>query len=347
MKISEKLGAVSIPDINFITGEFAPPIYICQRATTVPVIDGDLLKPFWEGVDSVTGFRDMVSCNEVFDNDKTAYVKLQWDNENLYIGAHLADKHIWAHVTERDDAVCQDNDFEFYLDGDGSSHNYFQLEVNALGTIRDLFMTKPPRDGGTAIDGFCFRGIEAAVKIVGELNNPEAFNQHWNIEIKIPWKGVPRYGSATGPPKLGDYMRFNLSRAIWRTSVDIGKYVKEKDQATGQPFPPHYLTYAPTGVSSVHYPELWAFLVFSDRWCSFDVPIIEKIRWELRKIYYSQREFFSLHGRYAEGSTCNDASDSSYTIKTEITRGLFHTYCEHGGYKVNIIHDGYTWIEKV
>ena len=57
-------------------------------------------------------------------------------------------------MTERDSVIFRDNDFEVFIDPDGDTHAYYELEINALGTVWDLLLLKPYRDGGPAINGW-------------------------------------------------------------------------------------------------------------------------------------------------------------------------------------------------
>ena len=342
MKVFEKLGGVPFPNEEFLLGEFSPPVYICKKANGKPAIDGDVQKPFWEQAERTAPFRD-IEGNAKPAPAKETWAKLLWDEENLYLAAMLYDDQIWAYVKERDEVVFNDNDFEFFLDRNGTTHGYFELEVNALGTLWDLMLTKPYRDGGHAIDGFDFKGIECAVKIVGELNNPAAKNEYWSVEMRIPWKGIAKHGAASEPPRAGEYARFNLSRVEWRVKTDSGTYEKEIEPKTGNPYPEDNWVFAPTGLVNIHYPELWAFLVFADdSGGAFEIPEIEKLKWELRKVYYMQREHFAKHGRFSGGL----AIDSPCKITVETTDGTFHAHAKHGGLRANITHDGYTWIER-
>jgi|GEM_PF-5265226 len=42
--------------------------------------------------------------------------------------------------------VFYDNDFEVFIDPDGDTHRYYELEINAFGTEWDLFLDRPYRD---------------------------------------------------------------------------------------------------------------------------------------------------------------------------------------------------------
>ena len=103
---------------------------------------------------------------------KRTRVKMLWDDEYLYIGAELEEDQIWAEVIERDAVIFYDNDFEVFIDPDGDTHNYYELEMNALNTVWDLLLPKPYRDGGPAINGWDIKGLKTAVSIDGRLNDP-------------------------------------------------------------------------------------------------------------------------------------------------------------------------------
>ena len=69
--------------------------------------------------------------------------KLLWDDEALYIAAQLEEPDVWATLTKRDTTIFRDNAFEVFIDPDGDTHHYYELEVNALGTVWDLLLVKP------------------------------------------------------------------------------------------------------------------------------------------------------------------------------------------------------------
>jgi hypothetical protein len=79
----------------------------------------------------------------------------------LYIAAELVEPDIWATIKRRDEVVYYDNDFEIFIDPDGDTHNYFEIEVNAFNTIFDLFMPKPYRNGGPALQTWDVHGLRS------------------------------------------------------------------------------------------------------------------------------------------------------------------------------------------
>ena len=51
-------------------------------------------------------------------------------------------------LTDHNSVIFHDNDFEVFIDADGSNHNYKEFEINALGTTWCLMLNKPYDDGG-------------------------------------------------------------------------------------------------------------------------------------------------------------------------------------------------------
>ena len=93
-----------------------------------------------------------------------------WDDDNFYVAAELEEPDVWATLIERDSVIFRDNDFEVFIDPDGDTHAYYELEVNALGTLWDLLLIKPYRDGGPAIHGWDIAGLQSAVDVRGTRN---------------------------------------------------------------------------------------------------------------------------------------------------------------------------------
>jgi len=56
------------------------------------------------------------------------------------VGDNPQDPEIWANVTEHDQVIFQDNDFEVFVDPASSSHYYKELEINALASTWALYV---------------------------------------------------------------------------------------------------------------------------------------------------------------------------------------------------------------
>lgn len=326
---------------------FSPRYYICQRAKEIPEIDGCLSKPFWSNAPWSEDFSDIEGDLRPKPAKRTR-MKMLWDDEYLYFGAELEEDMIWATVKERDAVIFHDNDFEIFIDPDGDTHNYYEFEMNALNTIWDLFLPKPYRDGGPAINGWDIRGIKTAVHIDGNLNNPAAENRSWSVEIAMPWNILKECAHEGRPPRAGEYWRINFSRVEWRTEIKDGKYVKIINPQTGKPYPEDNWIWSPMGIVNMHYPELWGFVLFADGPQEFVMNPDELIKWELRKLYYRQRNYFAQNGEFCKDFELLKGEDA-WTIKPkiEITSSLFQISASSsdGKSRINIREDGKTWRE--
>ncbi len=341
---SRKWSGVPEPDI-----EFSPEYYVCQRSSGPLDLDGRLDKPFWDKAPWSSDFVDIEGAKRPKPAKRTR-MKMLWDNSYLYIGAELEEDEIWATLTERDSVIFHDNDFEVFIDPDGDTHNYYEFEMNALNTVWDLFLPKPYRDGGPPINGWDIAGLRTAVHIDGELNNPMAHNRSWSLEIAMPWHILKECASHGRPPVVGDVWRINFSRVEWQVEVKNGQYRKVINPSTGQPYPEDNWVWSPQGIINMHYPELWGYVLFADGPTDFVLHPDERIKWELRKLYYRQRNYYSEHGVFCSDFECLKGDDL-WTIrpKIEITTSLFQisALASDGRSYIHIREDGHVWKEAV
>lgn len=330
-------------------GDFNPRHYIAQRAKGPLELDGRLDKEFWEHAPWSEDFVDIEGDVRPKPAKRTR-VKMLWDDEYLYIGAYLEEDQIWATLTERDSVIFYDNDFEVFIDPDGDTHHYYEFEMNALNTVWDLLLPKPYRDGGPPINGWDISGLKTAVHIDGELNNPNADNKGWSLEIAMPWKILRECAPEGRPPKVGDIWRINFSRVEWQVKVENGKYVKVINPETGRPYSEDNWVWSPQGIINMHYPEMWGFLVFADGPYEFTLSKDELVKWELRRLYYRQRAYYTANGRFTSDFSLLKGDDE-WTIdpKIEVTTSLFQAsvLSEDGTYTWNIREDGLIWREEV
>lgn len=330
--------------------DFCPPVYHCKRAVKPFVLDGNIEKPFWDDAPFTEYFVDIEGKDKKEPRFKTR-AKMLWDDENFYFGAVLEGDEIWATLEERDCVIFYDNDFEIFIDPDSDTHQYYEFEMNAKNTIWDLLLTKPYRDNGIPINHWDIRGYKSAVHIDGELNNPNAENKRWMVEVVMPFSVLKEAAKDKKAPSAGDYWRVNFSRVQWTTQVTDGKYEKCTDPKTGQVLPEDNWVWAPTGLINIHYPELWGFVFFTEGNESFEIPDDEYRKWELRKLYYLEHEYFDSHNAFTrdleelikEGELNIDASIEPVL---EVTSHTFEISCESRDKKrrISIFGDGRTEI---
>jgi hypothetical protein len=232
-------------------------IYICYRAAEKIAIDGMLNEASWRKAPATDAFIDIEGDPRPLPRFSTR-AKMLWDDQYFYIAAELEEPHIWGTLTERDSIIFHDNDFEVFIDPNGDRNEYYELEINALNTVWDLFLPKPYRDGGKAQHGWDIAGLITSVKINGTLNNPSDRDDGWSVEIAIPWKALAEYAHRASPPKDGDEWRVNFSRVEWRHEIHNGKYRKVANTKEDN------WVWSPQGVIDMHLPEMWGIVRFSN-----------------------------------------------------------------------------------
>jgi hypothetical protein len=186
------------------------------------------------------------------------------------------------------------------------------------------------------------------VKIDGELNNPNADNKKWTIEMKIPWFSLRECPlDQCYPPKFaptpGEIWRLNFSRVEYEVDIVDGKYVKRCGE-DGQPLPEHNWLWSPTGVIDAHMPEMYGYLLFTENGEDYPLPEEDEVKFVLRKLYYRQHKYSCEHGRY-----CTDAQQllgdeaDKYGVETFATPSMFEGIAPWKGDAWHIDQDGYVW----
>ena len=272
---------------------FEPRTLVCYRAAGPVTVDGNLDEPVWDKASWSDPFADIEGRSRAKPRFKTM-VKLLWDDAYFYIGAYLEEPNVWATQKDRDSVIYLDNDFEVELDPDGDSYNTYELEINALNTVWDLFHINPYRDGRPAnIQAWDIRGLQSAVLVNGTLNKPGDKDRSWFVEMALPWAVLQEAATPSAPPQAGDQWRVNFSRVEYRTAVADGNVVKAVDPATGKPYPEENWVWSPIGVDDIDYPEMWGYVQFSGKTAgkgrdSFVDRPEEKAKWLLRRVYYRE-----------------------------------------------------------
>ncbi len=230
--------------------------YVCHRAGSAIAIDGRLDDPAWAGAAWTDPFVDIEGDAKPRPRFETR-AKLLWDDEFLYIGAKLEEPHVWGTLTQHDQIVFNDNDFEVFIDPDGDRREYYEIEINALNTIFDLFLVRTYVDGGPALHGWDLKGLQTAVHVDGTVNDPSDVDEGWSVEMAFPWEALAEAAHRPAPPADGDVWRMNFSRVEWQLRIVVGRYEKLPDT------PENNWVWSPQGVINMHVPERWGFVEFS------------------------------------------------------------------------------------
>jgi len=233
-----------------------PNSYACRRAANPVRIDGKLDDTAWRDAGWTEGFVDIEGDAKPRPPLLTR-VKMLWDDRYFYFAAELEEPHVWATLIRRDSVIFHDNDFEIFLDPEGDTLNYYEIEINALNTVWDLQLDRPYRVGGKADNGWDAKGLKTAVGVAGTINNPKDKDRGWSVELAMPWKdltGSPRPALA---PREGDRWRVNFSRVEWQHEIAAGKYRKVEGRREDN------WVWSPQGEINMHIPEKWGYVQFA------------------------------------------------------------------------------------
>jgi len=271
-----------------------PNNYIIHYTPTPPVIDGDINDAAWNQAEWTEQFQDIEGDKKPAPHLHTR-VKMLWGDTCIYIAAEIEEPNVWAYQTKHDDIVYYDNDFELFINPNNTIQNYYEVEVNAINTVFDLFLGRPYRDGGDAMINWNAEGLHTAVKVQGTVNNPSDKDKGWTVEIAIPYRSIS-LGNNVILPKDGDLWRINFSRVEWDTDVHNKKYVKQA--INGEQKPEHNWVWSPQGIINMHAPERWGYLQFSKSATSnnvFTMPYSELQKRYLWLIYYREHKYYNKH----------------------------------------------------
>ncbi|WP_020526590.1 carbohydrate-binding family 9-like protein [Flexithrix dorotheae] len=304
--------------------------YVAYQPASSISIDGKLEEKEWGKVAWTSDFINIIGRDHPAPKFSTR-VKMLWDKKYFYIAAELEEPNLWSEITKRDAVIFHENDFEVFIDPDGDTHHYYEIEINALGTVWDLILKKPYRDGGPADSSWDIDGLKKGIHLDGTLNNGEDIDEKWTVELAIPWKAFNDFYSNKKSPENGEQWRVNFSRVHWDTEWKEGQYIKKTDPETGKNLPEYNWVWAPQGAIAMHKPEMWGFVQFSkivagEGPADFVEKAEEKVKWELRQLYYLQKAYFKKHKKYSEDLTTLQKESEwrfSEDLKMEATASKF------------------------
>mgnify|MGYP000545135271 FL=1 len=235
--------------------------YKARMAKRPIKVDGKLNEHDWKQAVLISDFEDIEGASK----PKPAFstnVKMMWDSQYLYIGAVLEEPHLWGTLKKHDDIIYRDHDFEVFIDPMGDGEQYFEIEINVLGTIMDLFMNKPYKKGGTFDMEWNTTGIQSKVIANGTINDNSDIDSGWTVEMAIPFTAISRNNRIASPSTTNPW-RINFSRVQWTLEPD-GKSYRKKLNENKRPISEHNWVWNPTGVIDMHVPVKWGYLYFKN-----------------------------------------------------------------------------------
>eukprot|EP00397_Hematodinium_sp_SG-2012_P032001 GEMP01034033.1.p1 GENE.GEMP01034033.1~~GEMP01034033.1.p1 ORF type:complete len:323 (+),score=87.81 GEMP01034033.1:90-1058(+) len=245
---------------------------VARLTTAHPGVAADIDAPHWQGIPWTSPFVTMDDVHE--DSDCTAAlntsVAMCYDDRFLYVIAEISSPASWP-VTATNDypAACtrptETNDehfgmdpdseslFQIFIDPLGSTHNYVEINVNALNVACARRMQKPILDGGgecsarVAAEGeelwWHMPLLQTATKVTrGAVNTNEATT--WCVEAAIAFKDLE------APPSARPF-RMNFARHERGGELILSwtpQYVWQNSQFVG--------------VRDMHEPNCWGYIGF-------------------------------------------------------------------------------------
>lgn len=326
-----------------------PRSYTLYRASSPLNIDGNLEEKSWLDAPWTNYFVDIEGGLKPSPAHKTR-VKMLWDEKYLYIAAELEEPHLWANPQPEKDIIFRDNVFKIFIDPDNNVHDDFEIQINPQNKMLFLIMNKPYRDSGTPVTGWSPIGYKSGVKLLGTINNSGDKDQGWLAEIAIPLAAL-KFDPTNS--KQNNKLRINFLRTNFDFNVKDGVYSRGVDNS-GKALPPHYSCFTPQGIINMHYPERWAYTVFSEKAPNmeaenFSLPYSEKQRKYLWLVYYRQKEFFKLNKKYAnslndlnipESGILIDGKSNVLTMEATSRHFLVLIREENSSNSISVDHDG-------
>src|SRR5262249_1556850 len=182
-------------------------VYECRWAATPITIDGKADEEAWKHAQVIDHFYLPWLGKNARPARTATKAKLLWDREYLYFFAEMEDTDLYAYVKEHAGMTWEHYVFELFFKPAEDKPGYYEFQVNAAGTILDMFL---PRRGSGGYRRFKSDGdfhVEAKVQLRGTLNHWQDKDIGWAGEGRIPWEDFLRTG---GRPQPGGPREFAL-----------------------------------------------------------------------------------------------------------------------------------------
>jgi len=353
MKFSKALICLTL----FITGcDFSSPensaldlkipnSYTIYKTTSQLTIDGKSEESIWDKAEWTDSFIDIQGDIKPKPYYNTR-IKMLWDEEYIYFYAEMEEEHVWGDITERDAVIFYNNDFEVFIKPNQYQPYYGEFEVNALGTLWELFIARPYRRNGPVLDHWDLNGTKIGIDIQGTLNDPSDIDKSWSIELAIPIKPLADIdrGNDFG---AGSMWRINFSRVQWQHQITDGVYEKKTDDQEKR-LPENNWVWTQQSAIDMHRPEHWGYLYFAENKDSeIDKDGLENEYQLLFHLYRNQLNWQRDNGTFSAdignlGGGNFSINETNLTANTSLTKlGFELTVTNSEQTSLTINQDGY------
>lgn len=232
-------------------------VSVCAQTTTIPCfytpkdiqIDGNLSDLVWQDIPWSTPFIDI--RGEAFPKPEGAtQVKFCWNKHYFFIAATLQDQHLWTTMTEDETELYRQDVFEVFIDPDADGLDYYELEINALGTTWDLALSRPYNQGGQANSAWNIDGLQKGIQLQGTINDATDLDQGWTLELAIPWDAFFDKKHCRKSFLKKQILAINFLRMDYDLDVVEGQYQQKTDGAS-------FGVWKAQGTINMHLPQKW------------------------------------------------------------------------------------------
>jgi hypothetical protein len=177
------------------------PRCFCYRTASEFLVDGALTKDIWGSIPAIS--------LSMYSGKPPTYkteVRALWNRRHICFGFQCEDPEPNCTMTKRDSPIFEDSNLvEVLFDPRGSGQDYFEFEVNALGTIMDLYFERLNLDWHDAVR---WDAPGARAKTCIQRNAQTGLPTGWTAELCIPFADL----GLARQPRSGDVWRANFFR---------------------------------------------------------------------------------------------------------------------------------------
>jgi hypothetical protein len=219
--------------------------YTVNKCSQKPLIDADWDKPFWRDVASVS--VNVSHWNSVSSEDlPETKVKLQYDDQDLYVIFRVHDRCLRAVTTQIHGEVWKDSCVEFFFAPNCNQPNaYFNLETNCCGVPLARYHTGP-RQNSRYLEITDCQQIRIASTASGPIRHEIRKPLTWTLEYALPLDILTHYTNIEKP----------APGVLWR-----GNFYKCADGCSC----PHWISWSPVSGErpDFHRPDCFGLLKFN------------------------------------------------------------------------------------
>ena len=197
---------------------------VAYHVDEAPVLDGKINDQVWRIAARTQAF---VAAGDGKPVDFSTNAKALYTDDALYLAFDAKDKDIRTVFTKRDDKLWEQDCIEVYLNPDGDSGSYWELQISPGDSadpnnppIFDAYFEKHRQPAWEIAKNRTLEGLEARIVRKGSLNSKgKDRDTGYTLEMKIPFATIDKTPGAieliklpNKPPKQGDTWRMNFFR---------------------------------------------------------------------------------------------------------------------------------------